>query len=246
MKMADNMYIVACGKNGFGISNDADCHVYLIENDSEHIMIDAGVGMEVDRIVDNIRNDGLNPEDIGHIFLTHVHSDHAGGSAEFQSRFGCKIYAPKAEAHLMRSADEEGLGLILAKADNIYPQEYVFPKCEPDVEVTDGNIFTIGNLTIKAIHTPGHSEGSTCYLTEVNGKTCLFSGDVALAKGLILFLNCPGTTMKKYRESIPKLANLGIEMLFPGHGCFILSGGQEHLDIAIDNLSHLVPPPNGI
>ena len=212
MKIIDRIYLVGSGKHGFAISNTCDSHVYLIENDREHVMIDAGVGMEVDRIVENIINDGINPEDIGHLFLTHVHSDHAGGSAELKRRFGCKVYAPRLEAHLMRSGDEEGLGLILAKQDNFYPESYKFPVCEPDVELEGGETFTVGDLSIRTIHTPGHSPGSTCFLMTINGRTCFFSGDVVLARGLIMFLNCPGTIMEEYRMSLPKLANLKISL----------------------------------
>ncbi|MHB9028909.1 MAG: MBL fold metallo-hydrolase, partial [Candidatus Latescibacterota bacterium] len=76
MKITENIYLVGSGKNGIFISNRADSHVYLIESPGGHVMIDAGVGIDVDRIIENIRKDGLNPKDVKHLFITHVHSDH--------------------------------------------------------------------------------------------------------------------------------------------------------------------------
>lgn len=246
MKLMKDVYLVGSGRVGCSISNDADCHVYLIANGDESILIDAGVGIEVDRIIDNIKEEGIDPKSVKHLFLTHVHSDHAAGTAELKQKLGVKVYISDKEAHLMRSGDEEGLGLVLAKADNIYPQDYVFPVCNPDVEITGDQEFKIGNLIIEAIHTPGHSEGSISYLIKINGKKCLFCGDVVVHGGLLMFLNCPGTTMEGYRKSMPKLGNRGIEGLFPGHHCFVLNKGQEHIDKAIEALKHVVPPPNAL
>ena len=243
MKITDGIYLVGSGRSGFCMTNLCDSHVYLLTGSEGNVMIDAGVGLEVNRIIENIKNDGIDPQSVVHLFITHVHSDHAGGSAELKEKLGLKVYVPRPGVHLLRTGDEEGLSLPVAKADGIYPEDYTFPPCEPDVELDGGETFTFGDLNIQVIHTPGHSPDSMCYLTDVKGKRCLFSGDVVLHDGLLLFLNCPGTTMEGYRNSMPKLANLGIEALMPGHGPFALTTGQEHVDKAIEALKHLAPPP---
>ena len=64
MKIAENMYIVGSGQAGFMMSNKSDCHVYLIEDHAGHILIDAGVGIEDDRIIENVKKNTPNvPED---------------------------------------------------------------------------------------------------------------------------------------------------------------------------------------
>lgn len=246
MKITDNIYLVGSGRNGIGISNRADSHVYLIESPGGHVMIDAGVGIEVDRIIDNIRKNGLNPREVGHLFLTHVHSDHAGGCAELKEKLGLKVYIHKAEAHTLRTADEVELGLDVARADGFYPLDYVFPPCEPFRELEGGETFDFGNFTMQTIHVPGHSEGCTCYLVKMAGRTILFSGDVVVHGGKLMFLNCLGSDMATMRRSMPRLGGLGIEEFYPGHGCFTLGDGQAHVDRAIENLRHLVPPPNAL
>jgi hydroxyacylglutathione hydrolase len=243
MKITDDVYLVGSGRSGFSMTHKCDCHVYLLKGSEGCIMFDAGVGLEVDRIIGTILSDGLDPESVGHVFITHVHSDHAGGSAELREKLGAQIHVPKSGAHLLRTGDEEGLSLPVARADGVYPEDYTFPKCEPDTELEGGETFTFGDISLRAIHTPGHSADSMCYLAEVNGKRILFSGDVVLHEGLLLFLNCPGSTMEGFRGSMSKLGGLGIDMLMPGHGAFVLSGAQEHVEKAIEALKHLAPPP---
>ncbi len=246
MKITDSIFLVGSGKNGIFISNKADSHVYLIESPGGHVMIDAGVGIEVGRIIENIRKDGLDPHDVRHLFLTHVHSDHAGGCAELKEKLGLKVYIHKSEARLLRTGDEKGLALDIAKADGFYPLDYIFPGCEPFQELAGGEKFDFGNFTLEAMHVPGHSEGAMCYLVKMNGRTILFSGDVVVHGGKLMFLNCVGSDMAEMRRSMPRLANLGVGEFYPGHGCFALGNGQYHIDIALENLKHLVPPPNAL
>ena len=244
MKINEGIYLVGSGGAGCMISNSVDCHVYLIESSEGHALIDAGVGLEVERIIDNIKKEGLDPQDINHLFLTHTHADHAGSTKALKDMLGLKVYVSKAEAHLLRSSDLMDQGLDVAIIDGIYPQGYKFPNCEPDVELNGGETINIGEWELTTIHTPGHSKGSICYLLKRDGRVVLFSGDVVVHGGKLMFLNCEGSVMKDMRESMPKLANLGIEELYPGHGCFLCAGGQEHVNNALEALKHLTPPPN--
>ncbi|MDP2984691.1 MAG: MBL fold metallo-hydrolase [Candidatus Latescibacter sp.] len=294
MKISEGIHVVGGGRHGFGMSNKFDCQIYLLENPGGHVLIDAGVGLEVDRIINNIKNDGINLNDIKHLFITHVHSDHAGGCAELKKRLGLKVYISKVEAPILRTGDEIKLSLDIAKRDGFYPQDYVFHGCEPDVELNGGEKFTFDAFTMETIHVPGHSPGSMCFLVKWNvddkveipddrsfgnllnivrenealkraealgldtskevqkaevkiGKrVCLFPGDVLVQGGKLMFQNCIGCDMADMRRSMPKLANLGVQELYPGHYCFLLSEGQNHIDAAIEGLRHLVPPPNAL
>jgi len=244
MKLTDSIHLVGSGQAGCMISQRCDSHVYLVETSDGHILIDAGVGLETERILDNIAGDGLDPGDVRHLFLTHSHADHAGGAAALKEKLGLTVYVGKAEAHLLRESDLMDQGLDVAIKDDIYPFDYLFPNCDPDVELGGGETFSIGGWSIESIHTPGHSTGSICYLFKKDGRVCLFSGDVVVHSGKLMFLNCEGSVMADMRKSMPKLDGLGIEEFYPGHGCFVLACGQEHVDKANEALRHLGPPPN--
>ena len=95
-----------------------------------------------------------------YILLTHGHFDHIAG---IRQNPNVKIVMNK-----------EDLGW-LNKANQYLPMfgipEISIPKV--DIFVNDGDIIKLGNLEIKVITTPGHTQGGVCYL--VDGK--LFSGD---------------------------------------------------------------------
>lgn len=85
-----------------------------------------------------------------YIFETHFHADFVSGHVDLSKKTGAPI---------------------------IYG-----PTAQPEFEATiaeDGQIFPLGNIKIKAIHTPGHTMESTCYLLidENGNNTALFSGD---------------------------------------------------------------------
>lgn len=87
---------------------------------------------------------------IKYIFETHFHADFVSGHLDLAKATGAKIvFGPLTEA------------------------KFAFYKAK------DQETFSIGNLKIQALHTPGHTLESTCYLlfNEINNPYCLFSGD---------------------------------------------------------------------
>lgn len=81
--------------------------------------------------------------------------------------------------------------------------------------VKDGDILEVGNMKIKVIHTPGHTEGGVCYLIENN----LFSGDT-LFKQSVGRTDLYGGNFEKIKHSVKDvLFNLDENIkVFPGHG----------------------------
>ena len=99
-----------------------------------------------------------------------------------------------------------------------------------DFTIPDDDVLTVGGLRLHAIHTPGHTPGSTCFLLE--GHPVLFSGDT-------LFPGGPGNTKfenASFSEIITsidrRLFTLGPETLvLPGHGLDTTIGTERpHLD----------------
>ncbi|MEW5816325.1 MAG: MBL fold metallo-hydrolase [Spirochaetota bacterium] len=236
MKLTKEAYLVGSGHVGIRISHPSDAGIYLFDlGDGTFALVDSGVGINTEKIVHNIREDGLNPDNIKHLFITHVHTDHIGGTAYFKQQFGCKVYAPQKEADDLENIDEVKLGLDVAKKAGFYPPEFEVKPCQVDIRLKDNDIFELGKLKFKIFETPGHSRGHDCILI-IGNKRYLCCGDHISFGGLINLQNYPnsGSSLDGYRESAPKLAGLKIDAFLPGHGLFTLNDGQKEVDLMID------------
>ena len=109
---------------------------------------------------------------VTHLLLTHHHADHVAENHLFKERYGVEIMAHPLEAARLLDVDTT---------------------IEPDEELT------IGGLEIKAIHTPGHTDGMLNFL--INGSE-IFTGDT-LFKGSVGGVKAPGsTTFEDMKHSI--------------------------------------------
>ena len=152
------------------------------------------------------------------VLATHGHIDHVGGIAE--------VVGAQAGATPVRIHDEDRhmlldpigasgtLGELLAYDDiDLEPPELIFG-------LEDGERVSGAGMTFTALHTPGHTRGSTCFLLEVEGEApILFSGD-HLFKGSIGRTDLPGGSREQLLDSmVAKILPLpdGVQVL-PGHG----------------------------
>lgn len=243
MQISDSVFIVAGGVNGLGISEHYDSTVYLLDVGGELLLVDAGSGIEPQATVENIKADGHDPARVGHLLLTHCHADHAGAAAFWRKEVGARVAASEAEASFLEDGNEDELGLARARADGAYPPDYQLAPCPVDVRLQHGQKLRIGAATMTALHVPGHSRGSICYLLDLDNRRWLFSGDTVFCGGWISLLNCPGSSLEEYGRYIGRLADLGVDALAPGHFGFTLGFGQHHIDVAIRGLGGLWPPP---
>jgi len=238
MRITSNVHLVADGMRG--LSHELDCCVYLLRCGDQFVMIDSGVGLDNETIVNNMTADGVDLHKVRHLLVTHSHSDHACGAKFFQDSLQAETWAPEREARLIESGTDEELGLDMARPA-IYPANFRYSHCKPDRLMRDGEQVRIGGKTLRFIEVPGHSPGITCIL--VAEDRTLFSTDVVFHGGTIGLGNWAGCELEPYRRSIGKLAGLGVEQMFPGHFMFVLRNGQKHIDQAIANLkSPWVPP----
>ncbi len=246
MKLYEKIYLVGSGQ--LGLSDPGDCHVYLIDGGKELALVDAGVGVNQERILANIQNDGFAPEGIRYILLTHAHYDHAGGCASLKAALTAdgslvQTIASRPEANLLHSSTAEELGLDRTGFAGM-SREQVFPPLDVDQVMEDGQSLMVGDLLVTAILVPGHNPGCLCYLVELDGWRALFAGDVVYTGGVISLGNWPGSDSKAYQAGLKKLAGLKIDALFSGHLLWTLQGGQAHIDRANQAFAGLWPPPN--
>ena len=133
-----------------------DNFTYIIANPLERIgtVIDPGwPGDEVEKLIRETAADNVT---IKYIIATHYHSDHIGGIRELIEKTGAELLVHEDEATSM-----ERLAL------------------PADIIIKDSDLLSLGGLSVKFIHTPGHSPGSMLVYT--NGK--VFTGDSLFVGG---------------------------------------------------------------
>ena len=231
MKITDHVYLVASGKWGFGISQEIDCNVYMIDTGEGCILIDSGTGLETEKMDAVIESHGFSVKDIRAVLLTHYHGDHACGAARIQKISGCKIYAPELEAKAIESGDEKATSLEGAKG-SLYPADFVYPEADEVIGLTDGEMVVIGNVALKVYMCPGHSLQDMVIFGQIDGKNCLFSGDFVFSHGQVLIQSLYDVSIYPYAEAMRRIAKMPIEEIFPGHGVFCLENGVEYVKAA--------------
>ena len=167
---------------------------YLLEDEKAHVAAVIDPGDEAGRILQVIRDDGV---DVKYILLTHGHYDHTTAVPELHRAL------PQAEIYIHK-ADANGAGSRL------------FPLAGqiPDLKFYDeGDVLTLGELTIQVLHTPGHSKGSvTLKVGDV-----LFCGDTLFA-GSCGRTDLAGGSYEEIMVSLKKLGQLpGDYHVCPGH-----------------------------
>lgn len=178
----------------------ANCYVVACDETKEGVLVDPGAeGMRIYRWVTEM---GI---EITRILLTHGHLDHIGAVDELRERFNCPVLIHAGDAEMLTSARKNlsayfGPGLSFRAADDL---------------LADGQVLNVGKKTIKVLHTPGHSPGSVCLLTEQG----VLSGDTLFA-GSIGRTDFPGGSLEELLRGVEtKLLTLPDDTpVYPGHG----------------------------
>ena len=165
----------------------------------EALLIDPGGNVE--QLAEKIKQKGLK---LKYIVNTHGHSDHTGGNAKMKALTGALI--------VMHPADNELFSSPLAH--NMARQLGFEPSPPADLTVEDGDSLKIGTVSLKVLHTPGHSPGGICLLGDGN----LFTGDTLFVGG-IGRTDLPGSSHQQFMTSIrTKLLTLPDDTkVWPGH-----------------------------
>lgn len=186
------------------VSDPRDCAVYLLEVGSL-VLVDAGLGLAFDRVVENIASTGLDPAALEYIILTHCHVDHIGSAALFRERFGSKLVMHELDAALVEAGDNIMTAAFCFGID--------FQPLPIDVKLygEEGSL-QVGDFELHWLHTPGHSAGSIAVYLDEGETRILFGQDISAP--LLEDFKCDP---RAWQRSMKKLLALDADILCEGH-----------------------------
>lgn len=164
-------------------------NTWIVGDDEEVIVIDPGT--DAGRVLD-----AVGDRELLAVICTHGHASHVAAAVEVAGRDEAPIALHPRDRLEWRNA----------KAGD-----------DPEIEMADGGIFEVADVSLEVIHAPGHTPGSVCLYSEE--LEAVFSGDCLLARG-------PAPHQGEFPDFPAQLSAIGEHLLtldgatrvLPGHG----------------------------
>jgi metallo-beta-lactamase class B len=132
---------------------------YLITTPQGHILIDTGMTEMHDVIRTNVAKLGFKTSDIKIMLSSHAHFDHIAGHAAMKKLTGAQVMAMAGDAEALESGkDNSALGAI------------GWQPVKVDRVLKHGDTVSLGGVTLRAVHSPGHTQGATTWVTTVEDR----------------------------------------------------------------------------
>jgi len=200
--------------------------VHLIATPAGHIVIDGGVPGSGPDIVRSIEALGFKPTEVKILLTTQAHFDHVGTLAHLKQVTGARVVVMKGDEGLIASG---------GTSDYLFgPQvNFHFPAVKADEVITDGQVVTLGGISLTAHHTPGHTPGTTTWTTTVEegGRSyrVAFAGSTFVNPGTRLVKNPSYAGIESdYRKSFAMLESLPVDIPLGAHAqAFDFHGKRE-------------------
>ena len=182
---------------------ETNCYIVGCERTQKAFIVDPGA--ESSRIIEEVREEHLNPE---YIINTHGHGDHIGANNNIKQKFGdLKIAIHINDKDMLIDASKN------LSAD--FAMNYVSPSA--DIVLNGGEIIEVGDLQLEILFTPGHTPGGISIF--IRKEKAVFTGD-ALFAGSVGRTDLPSSSGADLIRAIKeKLMVLDSDVvIYPGHG----------------------------
>jgi metallo-beta-lactamase class B len=214
-RIADNLYYVGA----------SDVTSFLITTPQGDILLDGGLRETAPQIERNIAALGFHMKDVKILLNSHAHMDHAGGLAELKRISGAQLVASRGDMPALETGDRD---------DFAWGNKLTFPPVKVGRIIADGGRVTLGNATMTAHVTPGHTKGCTTWTMPVtdHGKTynVVFVCSTS-APGYKLVGNKKYPQIAHdYEHTFRVLRSLPCDIFLASHGSFFdLTGKRQRL-----------------
>jgi hydroxyacylglutathione hydrolase len=189
------------------------CNCSVIGDESTHEAVVVDPGDNIDHVLLTLQRHGLK---LKQILITHGHIDHVAGAMQLKQATGAPIRMNSKDAMQLQMLDQMAAWIGISDPGPVTIDE----------DLKHDDAIQVGGLNAKAIHTPGHTEGSTCIYFPAEKK--LIAGDMLFA-GSIGRTDLPGGDSKKIIRSLhDRVLTLPEDTLVvPGHGPVTTIGKEK-------------------
>ena len=201
-KICDNLYCIG----------DIGASSYIVDTGNGLLMFDTGYLEGVPRLLLSMEELGISPSYLRWIVHTHGHIDHFGGTRQLVSLTHAKTYLGAPD----RAAANGERELSFARELGMEFTEHF----EPDVLIYDGDVLTFGNINVRCVATPGHTEGTFSYFFTLGGKRVGIHGGAGLNTLTAEYLDKMGLSYNlriDYLDSMDKLKRETVDVFLGNH-----------------------------
>ena len=189
---------------------------HLIDTGDGLILLDSGYPETLYLVLQSIYELGFNPYDIKYILHSHGHIDHIGGTRALAELTGAKTVIGRLD-----------LDYVTGDRDLTFARELdVIFDCpfHPDILLDDGDTLSLGNTTIRCVHTPGHTEGTMSFFFDTEDHGQIFRvgthggiGDNSMRKDFLEYYGLPLSLRDDFRKGLEQLRHEHVDVFIGNH-----------------------------
>jgi metallo-beta-lactamase class B len=186
---------------------------WLISSSEGHVLLDSGPSPAGAKLIEgNIAALGFKLSDVKVLINTHAHFDHAGGLAQLKADTGAKVWASRPDEPALEKGQHFG-----DNANGLTP----FAPVKVDKAFGDEQKLKLGETTLVAHVTPGHTIGCTTWTTQVIDRgrplNVTFSCSISVAGNVLVGNKTYRNIVADYRASFAQLEALPTDVMLPSH-----------------------------
>jgi metallo-beta-lactamase class B len=205
---------------------------FLLTTPAGHLLLDSGFEASVPRLRANVESLGFRFTDVKFLLTSHAHIDHVQGHGEVRRLTAATVVASAADGRVVAAG---------GKGEAVFDGIYSWTPCPVDRVVADGDEISLGETTLVAHLTPGHTMGATTWTMKVvdQGRTLdvVFFPSANVNPGVRLVGNERYPTIAQdFARSFAVWRALPCDVFLGVHGEFFgLAAKRERLDAAAPN-----------
>lgn len=193
------------------------CSSHLIDTGEGLILLDTPCGSGLPGLLNNIWRLGFNPADLKYIIVSHAHTDHYGAIQALVHKTGATTFMGELDARDMHEHPER-----MRRMDQSLG---CYNECfQADIELSDGDLITLGNTCIRCILTSGHTIGTMSHFWSLIHEGRPFqvgiyggAGFITLSKEALEENGLPFSMQDTFLESIDKIWQERVDIMLGNH-----------------------------